>query len=196
MPRIRKPEVAVVDDGGTTVLRMVSADAAGSIAHRLRADPARTPVLAWRWKVDRVLDGADLARKDGDDYAARVYVTFDVADEALTLAERIRIRLARLFYGTDLPTAALCYVWDNRHPHGTTSWNAYSSRVRMIVLRSGGGEAGQWKSERRDLEADFRAAFGAAGELPRVTGLAAGNDTDQTGERATAWFGDFRLEPR
>jgi hypothetical protein len=32
--------------------------------------------------------------------------------------------------------------------------------------------------------------------VPRVTGIAIGNDTDQTGESATAWFGDFRLEAR
>jgi hypothetical protein len=29
-----------------------------------------------------------------------------------------------------------------------------------------------------------------------VTGIAAGNDTDQTAETVTAWFGDFRLEER
>ena len=194
MPRIRKPEVAIVDDGGTTVLRLVSADAAGSIAHRLRADPERTPVLAWRWKVDRVLDGADLARKDGDDYAARVYVTFDVPDVALTFVERIRIRFARLVHGTDLPTAALCYVWDNRHPPGTTSWNAYSSRVRMIVVRSGPEGVGRWAGESRDVAADFKAAFGT--EAPAITGVAVSADTDQTHERVTAWFGDLRLEPR
>jgi hypothetical protein len=29
-----------------------------------------------------------------------------------------------------------------------------------------------------------------------VTGIAAGNDTDQTGEAVTAWFGDFTLGAR
>jgi hypothetical protein len=52
--------------------------------------------------------------------------------------------------------------------------------------------------ERRDLEADFRAAFGSReGKAPPpVTGIAAGNDTDQTGESVTAWFGDFLLGVR
>jgi hypothetical protein len=66
----------------------------------------------------------------------------------------------------------------------------------MVVLRSGAGEAGQWKAESRDLERDYRDAFGGDAALPRVSGIAAGNDTDQTGETATVWFGDFRLEPR
>ena len=81
-------------------------------------------------------------------------------------------------------------MWDNRHPIGTSAWNPYSDRVRTVVLRR--GQAGAWHSERRDLAADFRAAFGI--EAPPLTGLAAGSDTDQTGETATAWFGDFRLE--
>jgi hypothetical protein len=29
-----------------------------------------------------------------------------------------------------------------------------------------------------------------------VTGIAAGNDTDQTGESVTAWFADFTLAAR
>jgi hypothetical protein len=191
---IRSPEVALVEDGGATVLRIASADAAGSVAHRLSADPQRDPVLVWRWKVDRVLEHADLSRKEGDDYAARVYVTFDVPESSLPFGDRARIRLAKLFYGADLPTAALCYVWDNRHPPGTTAWNAYSSRVRMVVLRSGAGEAGRWATEARDVASDFRAAFGEP--VPAITGVAVSADTDQTHEKVTAWFGDLRLEPR
>ena len=42
---------------------------------------------------------------------------------------------------------------------------------------------------------DYRAAFGP-GPVPRVTGVAASSDTDQTLGSATAWFGDFRLEAR
>ena len=194
LPRIRRPEVALVADEGAAVLRIVSADAAGSIAHRLAMDPARAPILSWRWKVDRVVAAADLARKDGDDYAARVYVTFDVPEASLALGERLRIRLARLLYGTELPTAALCYVWDNRHPVGATAWNAYSSRVRMVVLRSGAEGVGRWASEARDVAADFRAAFGVA--APAITGVAVSADTDQTHESVTAWFGDLRLGPR
>jgi hypothetical protein len=192
VPHIRAPEVALVEDAGTTVLRIHSADAAGSVAHRLRADARSTPVLAWRWKVDRVIEGADLKRKEGDDYAARVYVSFDVPESSLSLGDVVRIRLAKLIYGADLPTAALCYVWDNRHPAGTSVWNAYSSRVRMVVVRSGAADAGRWFAETRDVAADFRAAFGEA--APDITGVAVSADTDQTHERATAWFGDLRLE--
>jgi hypothetical protein len=196
LPRMAAPEVALVDDGGTTVLRSRAAAAAGTVAHDLDADPAARPVLAWRWKVDRVVARANLAEKAGDDFAARVYVFFDVPVEALPLGARVKTVLARAIWGERLPTAAICYVWDNRHAPGTSAWNPYTDRVRTVVLRS--GAPGAWAEESRDLAEDFRAAFGAqwTGPVPRLTGIAAGNDTDQTGETVTAWFGDFRLEAR
>lgn len=196
LPRVPAPEVALVDEDGATVLRVRSAAAAGTVAHDLAADPAATPRLAWRWKVDRVVEKADLATKAGDDFAARVYVFFDMPVETLPLGARMKALLARAVWGERLPTAALCYAWDNRHPPGTRTWNPYTDRVRTVVLRS--GQPGAWAAESRDLEADFREAFGAQwpGPVPRVTGIAAGNDTDQTGEAVTAWFGDFRLERR
>jgi hypothetical protein len=196
LPRVAAPEVALVDDAGVTVLRSRAAAAAGTIAHDLDADPAARPTLAWRWKVDRVLRRANLAEKGGDDFAARVYVFFDVPVESLPLGARLKAALARAVWGEKLPTAAICYVWDNRHAPGTSAWNPYTDRVRTVVLRS--DSPGAWAEESRDLAADFRAAFGAQwpGPAPRVTGIAIGNDTDQTGETATAWFGDFRLEAR
>lgn len=196
LPRVPAPEVAIVEDAGTAVLRSRAAAAAGTVSFALDAVPAERPILAWRWKVDRVVARANLAEKGGDDFAARVYVFFDVPVESLGLAARVKAVLARAVWGEKLPTAALCYVWDNRHPPGTSAWNPYTDRVRTVVLRS--GAAGDWAPEARDLEADFRAAFGSqwSGPVPRVTGIAAGNDTDQTGETATAWFGDFHLEAR
>jgi hypothetical protein len=193
-PRARAPEVALVDEAGITVLRVHSNAAAGTAAQSLDIDPSRRPVLAWRWKVDRVVQAADLATKRGDDFAARVYVFFDVPARELPLGARVKLAFARLLYGEALPGAALCYVWDNRHPVGTSAWSAFTDRVRVVVLENGAARVGGWVDERRDVAEDYRAAFGAGAPLPRVSGVAAGNDTDQTGESASAWFGDFRFE--
>lgn len=196
--RVPPSEVALVRDGDTTVLQVRSQASAGAAAFTLRSAPGVRPILAWRWKVDRVVEKADLARRDGDDFAARVYVFFDVPVANLTFADRLKIRLAGLAHGGDVPTAGICYVWDNRHPAETSAWNPYTDRVRTVVVESGGARAGQWLEVRRDLEADFRLAFGAqwAGPMPAVTGVVVGNDTDQTGESATVRFGDLRLEAR
>ena len=197
--RVKAIEAALVADGGTTVVRIRSEAAAGSVAFRLPPGAASAPAtLRWRWKVDRVVAGADLRTREGDDYAARVYVAFDLPESALTLEERARLALGRFLYGPELPAAALCYVWDNRHPPGTSAWNAHSAQVRMVVVERGEERAGRWAEASRDVEADFRAAFGARypGAMPRIAGVAISADTDQTGEAVTAWFGDLVLEGR
>ncbi len=189
--------VDLVEDAGATVLRVRSANSAGGVAYRLGKSAHSPRRMAWRWKVDRVVEGAEFGRKAGDDFAARVYVFFDVPVEALPWRDRLKVRLARVLFGEELPTAGICYVWDNHRLAGTTAWSPYTNRIRMVVVESGSARAGQWVEEARDLEADFRAAFGEqwGKPMPAVTGIAAGNDTDQTGESAIAWFGDFRLGP-
>ena len=191
LPRVKPAEIAIVPEEGRNVLRVRSESAAGSAGLSFSADGHAT--LAWRWKVDRVVAKADLHVKRGDDFAARVYVFFDVPLDELPFATRMKLKLLALLHGEPLPTAGICYVWDNRNAPGTSVWNPYTDRVRTVVLESGNAEAGRWKEERRDLAADFRAAFGARA-VPRLSGIAAGNDTDQTGESVTAWFGDFALE--
>jgi pyruvate/2-oxoacid:ferredoxin oxidoreductase beta subunit len=63
----------------------------------------------------------------------------------------------------------------------------------MIVLRNATDSVGNWVEEKRNLAADFRAAFGDV--APVVTGVAIAADTDQTGESVTAWFGDIGFGP-
>lgn len=198
LPRAAPAEVSLVADEGVTVLRVRSDRAAGGAIHAFAVDAPAATSLAWRWKIDRVVQKGDLGRRGGDDFAARVYVFFGIPLDELSFADRFRIAIARLLYGERLPTAGICYVWDNRHPAGTSAWNPYTDRIRMVVVDTGSARAGQWTEVRRDLDADFRAAFGAqwTQPTPRVTGIAAGNDTDQTHETATAWFGDFVLETR
>jgi len=191
LPRVKPAEIAIVPDEGVNVLRVRSQAGAGSAAQSFRADGHST--LAWRWKIDRVVAKADLHARSGDDFAARVYVFFDVPSGELPFGTRLKLKLLALIHGEPLPTAGICYVWDNRNAPGTSVWNPYTDRVRTVVLESGNAEAQRWKEERRDLAADFSAAFGRP--APAITGIAAGNDTDQTGEEVTAWFGDFMLEP-
>jgi hypothetical protein len=196
LPYGKRSEIGVVPETGGNVLRVRSLHAFGSVAHRMSVDPASVPRLSWRWKVDRVVEGARLDRKGTEDFAARVYVSFDYPEEMLSFGTRAKLAIARTFFDF-VPSAAICYVWDNRHAPGTAVWSPHFDHVRVMVLESGNAKAGQWIGEERDIERDFRAAFPAwKGRLPRMNALIAGNDTDQTGESATAWFGDFHLEAR
>ncbi len=183
--------MAIVRDGGVSVFSIDAKAASGAIAHALDIPAAST--LSWRWKVDHSVAKADLSKKSGDDFAARVYVFFDVPRSRLSWLQRMKLKLASRSLGHPIPTAALCYVWDNRHPVGTIAANAYTNLVRTIVVQSGNAHAGTWQVQQRDLAADFRAAFGRA--APHVTGVALSSDTDNTGGHVTAWYGDLTLTP-
>jgi len=192
LPRVeRQNRFDLVEDDGRTVLRVRSDAAASTLAQPLDVDPAETPVLKWRWKVSRPVAGSDFSHKGGDDYAGRVYVLFDYPVERLSLADRARIALGRALYGAELPAAAIAYVWGTAQPPGAIGPNPYTDRVRMVVVDSGAAHAGQWVSVRRNVAADFRAAFGEA--APRIVGIAVSADTDNTGERVTTLFGDLRF---
>lgn len=154
-------------------------------------DLARYPVLCWRWRVDGVVRSADMARRSGDDYAARVYLAFRLPPGALSLGDKAALALARTFYGSMVPDAAINYVWDNRHPVGTIRPNAYTDRARMLVRRSGDAEAGGWVEERVDVRADLARVFGA--EQAALKFVAVASDTDNTGEQARAGFADLHF---
>ena len=198
LPRKKVPDFRLVNDAGVTVLHIHSDSAVGSALFRMNTDPRAASRLSWRWKVDHALAKARLGLKEGDDFAARVYVSFDFPLDALSFTDRTKMTVARLLYGSDLPAATICYIWDNRMPVGTHAWNPFTDRMRMVVLQSGNAHAGEWMDESRDVDADFREAFGAAlkGPTPAIVGVAVSADTDQTRESVNAWFGDLRLEPR
>ncbi|GAB1234469.1 DUF3047 domain-containing protein [Ferrigenium sp. UT5] len=164
------------------------------LARPLTVDLNATPVLCWRWRVDAPLVSANMSTKAGDDYAARVYVSFTLPQEELGFVLRNKLKLARAIWGDAVPDAALNYVWDNRHLVGTRQPNAYTDRARMIVAQSGFANAGKWMVERRDVLQDVIAEFGQP--RARLTQLAVASDTDNTGETAHAGFADFQFVAR
>jgi len=164
------------------------------LARPVDIDLVKTPMLCWRWRIDAPLKNADMTTKAGDDYAARVYLSFEVPPDTLGFGTRMALGLARSLRGNVVPDAAINYIWDNRHPVGTWQPNAYTDRARMLVLRTGTANVARWVTERRDVSADFQQAFGHA--PAKMTGLALASDTDNTGESAHAGFADFRFVSR
>ncbi len=197
-PLKRAPKAAdtvyhLILDDGQVVLEAMAAHSMSGLSWPVRVKLGEYPLLRWRWKVSDVVKKADMSKKSGDDYAARIYVMFDYPLKKLPLGTRTKLQLASKLYGRAIPTAALNYVWDNRHPVGTVQANKYTDRARMIVLQSGTAKAGQWVTETRNLADDFRAAFGE--EPPDVVAIALASDTDNTGETVTAWYGDMTFLP-
>jgi hypothetical protein len=67
--------------------------------------------------------------------------------------------------------------------------NPYRARVMMFVVESGEVKLNQWVSEERNIHEDYKKAFNQ--EPTMISGVAIMTDTDNTGESATAYYGDI-----
>ena len=191
-PKIeRQTSYSLISDNDRTVIRAVSKASASGLIRKYNGPVQRYPWITWRWKIDHVLEKGDVSTKQGDDYAARIYVAFEFSPEGKSWWQRMSYKAANLAAGGKLPGSALNYIWANKASIGTVVSNPYTDQTKMIVLESGNGSAGQWMTENRNLLDDYRAAFGQ--NPPSIMGIAIMTDTDNTGESTTAYYGDIRL---
>lgn len=154
-------------------------------------DLARTPRLAWQWRVERAPDVPDARVKQGDDFAARVYVMFEFDPERAGFFERARHRLGRAIYGDVVPGSALNYVWSPGEPRGAAWDNPFAATSKMVSL--GAAPLGEWRSEQVNVADDYARLFGF--DAPAPLGLALMSDSDNSCQRAEALFANFRFLP-
>jgi len=193
-PKIeRHTRYTTAHEDGAGVLHAESECSASGLLHALR-DVAleRTPLLRWRWRVDEDLAPADERSKSGDDFAARVYVTFAFEPEHASLLERAARRLGAAVYGEQMPGTSLTYVWASREPAGARWPNPFTASSQMIAAAS--GPASGWRDVEVDLLADYERSF--AHPAPAPLFLALMTDSDNRCLRARASYADFRFAPR
>lgn len=171
----------------------VRADSSVSILRqRIQPGIARPVRLSFDWKVEGLPRQADLADVDKTDSPVGVMVAFD-GDRSRWAPRTHRLsELTRLLTGEELPYATLAYVWSEQYPVGTVIPNPRTDRIRKLVIDSGRAGIGQWQQHRRDVQADFRLAFGE--EPGPISSVALMTDTDNTRTRLTAWYGPLQME--
>jgi DUF3047 family protein len=179
---------SLVRDGGVVVVKAVSAATASGLAREVAIDPRKYPVVHWRWKIENLLKTGDVTRKAGDDYPARLYVTFAYDPDKVSFSRKAKYKAGRVIFG-DIPIAAINYIWDATAPQGLFIDNAFTDFAKMIVIRSGQAGVGTWVAEERNIYEDYQKAFG--GEPPMINGVAIMTDTDNTKESAVAYYGDI-----
>ena len=178
----------VVKDGAVTVVKAVSEASASGLIKQVAIDPKEFPIVRWRWKIDNVLQGSDVALKEGDDFPARLYITFEYDPDKVGFSKMLKYKAGRVLFG-DIPIAALNYIWDTKAPVGTIVENAYTNFAKMVIVESGTQKVGMWVDEERNIYEDYKKAFGE--EPPMINGVAIMSDTDNTKEQATAYYGDI-----
>jgi hypothetical protein len=178
----------------TIVLHAMADAAASGLRQRLDIDSSAWPVVRWRWRVVDLIVGADNQDRYSEDSPVRLMLFFDGDRSTLPISEQILMETARLLTGHELPFSTLMYIWENRLPVGAVLPNSFTSQVKMIVAGSGpDGRLGQWKVFEHNYVEDYRRAF----RRPpgRLVGVGIMTDTDNTGERIEAFYGDIELKP-
>lgn len=141
-------------------------------------DAEACPFLEWDWRVEKQPEDTspyELARDDG---AAAILVMF--GDPGSLGAPRA------------VPT--LRYLWTTAAVPEETIIDSPSQPgvLRSIVVESGVESPLAWQSERRDLVADYQAAFGRLPES-NVRAVVLFTDNDNTQQPAVAHYGSARL---
>lgn len=196
LPKQRPPVTAyrgaLLD--GRAALRIDASASYGNMAHALTGlAPAS---VRWTWRVEQPNNFTQLKTKSGDDSPVKVCLSFDLPLESVPFFERELLRLARTRSPEPLPAATLCWVWGHAEAKGSVIPNPYTRRVRYIVLRGQGDATGRWFEEKRDVAADFRAAFGDESQaVPPVTAVLVSGDADNTGARSLAYVAGLEFTP-
>ena len=164
----------VLEVDGQRVLEAHSVSTASSLFLEREIDLTATPILEWSWRIEKPMAVENERIKEGDDFAVRLYV----------------VAPGEGWFG--MPRA-INYVWTNRTRIGDAWPNPFASEVMMVAVESGHGNAGTWRTYRRDVRADFRRLFGM--DVEELEGIAVMTDSDNSRQSARAWYGEISLHP-
>ena len=158
-------------EGNKTVLTAKAVGSASVLGKKIKIDLRKTPYVNWSWKVDRGLGVVNEKTKNGDDFAARLYVV----KSGGPLIWR---------------TKALNYVWSSSQARGERWPSPYQpDNSIMIATRGIDDGSGQWVTEKRNVREDLKAVFGK--DITSIDGIAIMTDSDNTGKEAHASYGDI-----
>ena len=191
-PQKNKTQYTLKNYQGRTVLHASADVAASGLVLPLKPRPASYQMLSWEWKAMNLIADADNQESSKDDAPLRIVVAFDGDKTKLPLKDQMVFEMAKIISGHDMPYASLMYVWSTKSPLEAVIPSPRTSRIKMIVVNSGGDSLGQWQKHQRDLSKDYQMAFN---EPPgKVIGLGLLTDSDNTKSKVNAIYGDIELK--
>lgn len=76
------------------VVKATSEASASGLIREIQIDPREYALVQWRWKVSNILKKGNVHRKDGDDYPARLHITFEYDPDKVGFFEKIKFQVA------------------------------------------------------------------------------------------------------
>jgi hypothetical protein len=167
---------------GKKIIKAESLGGRSSLFKEVKEKEMDYPIFSWGWKISNVVHSAIETRKDRFDAAARVMVVFG------------KEKSYRIFGGGEPIGLKIEYIWATRLPKGHIYDHPGEKDCRVFVLESGDGNAGQWVYENRNIQKDYKRAFGT--EFPGILAVGLQTDTDQSNEQVTAYYSEPILKKR
>ncbi len=165
---------------GKGVIKAYAPGSRSALFREVKEKERRFPSLSWRWKISNVVRSAIETKKDRFDAAACVIVIFG------------REKGFKIIGGVEPSGFRIEYIWASRLPKGHIFDHPGEKHRKVFVLESGEEKTGKWVYERRNLDEDYKAAFGK--ESPGVLALGIQTDTDHSNEMVTAYYSDPTLK--
>jgi len=134
-----------------------------------------TPILTWKWKVEKLPEGANERDDDYNDTAASIYVVFDLGHVLFKKVPK-----------------SIRYTWSSTLEKGTELSKFYGNQ-KIIVVESGPKQEGKWLTFQRNIVKDYKRLFG---DDPPKTPLAILilSDSDNTKSGVIAGYDDIMLK--
>ena len=160
----------IVVDGNNAYLQADSKDDAIQIGKKIEVDLEQYPILTWKWKVDKLCEGANEKFKKTGDSPAAIYVVFP--------------------HWKKWNPTAIKYVWSASDlPVGYKTQSPYASDTKIIILQNNLSPLGKWIEQKVNVRADYESFWGKS--LKKVQLVAIMSDSDNTKKEAIAAYDDI-----
>ena len=161
-----KADVRVLDEDGDKVVYMRSVKASFSLQKEMSLGLKDYPYLTWKWLALKLPERGDFRKGRTNDQALQTLIAFEDGK-------------------------ILSYIWDTTAPAGSSGdesvgWPV-NLRIKVLVVKSGPSELGQWVTITRNVYEDYKRLFGE--EPPPVKGVRVQINSQHTGTTAEGGFG-------
>lgn len=146
------------------------------LKNRPNIDIYENPILSWKWKVEKLPQGANEDNDSYNDTAVSIYVVFDMGRVALFKKVPKSIR----------------YTWSSSLEKGTTLSKFFGNQ-KIVVMESGPEKKGQWVSFERNIVEDYKRLYGDNPPKKPLAILIL-SDGDNTQAEVVAGYDDIELK--
>ncbi len=181
-------DIIFLNEDGVCEIKFESYRAGSMLVRKVALDSKKYKYISFDFKVDNIIEKANLKKKSGDDAPARLYVFFEFEKDKAGMFEK----MYRSYSKNERDGNSIVYVWGSHVRKGEVIENPYSRSFIQIVVESGKKNTGKYMSFKRNVYEDFKKYFKY--EPPAtITSIAIMTDTDNTEGLTTGYFRNISL---